>query len=90
MDHLHYISTYILPSRQQKSIVQLHVEVITIHASSTKELPPATKYNVPDHGVQQCLDSVRASFNLVKVFFCFFLELFLVLVGAKRKDEHTP
>ena len=48
----------------------------------------APGHNVPDHGVQQCLDSVRASFNLVKVFFCFFfLELLLVLLGAKRKDN---
>ena len=43
---------------------------------------------MPDHGVQQCFDSVRASFNLVKVFFCFsFLELVFVLVSAKRKDN---
>ena len=49
----------------------------------------APGHNVPDHGVQQCLDSVRASFNLVKVFFCFFffLEMLLVLLGAKRKDN---
>ena len=72
MEYLHYISTYISPSRQEINIVQLCRSDYYTCISSTKELPPATKYNVPDHGVQQCLDSVRASFNLVKVFFCFF------------------
>ena len=42
MDHLHYISTYISPSRQRKSIVQLCRSDYYTCISSTKELPPAT------------------------------------------------
>lgn len=71
-NHLYYISTYISPSRQQKSILQL------CRSGYSHAFLPPKSCPWPSSTMCQTTESsnVRASFNLVKVFFCFFfLEL---------------
>ena len=85
-DHLHYISSYISPSRQQKSILQL------CRSGYSHAFLPPKSCPWPSSTMCQTTESsnVRASFNLVKVSCFFFLELVLVQASVKRKDKHTP